>query len=219
VAIIHHTVSCDFALFESLLWEPGNGYFLLERHVARLNASGAHFHFGVDMDAVRKRLLDYAERLSKPRKVRVEVSPSGEISVKDEAVKSSAPLVVALARGPVQSGDEFLRHKTTRREVYLQALRAHREAQDVLLWNEREELTETCHGNVVLDIAGQKVTPALSSGLLPGTFRAELLHLGEIREQVVTLADLECRRAIFMINSVRRWCEMRLANVPDAIPR
>jgi len=71
----------------------------------------------------------------------------------------------------------------------------------------------------VLDIAGQRVTPALSSGLLPGTFRAELLHCGEIREQVVTLADLERRRAIFMINSVRRWCEMRIASVPDAIRR
>lgn len=209
----------DFALFESLLWEPGNGYFLLERHLTRLNASGAHFHFGVDMDAVRKRLLDYAARLSEPSKVRIEVSASGGISVRDEGVKPSAALVVALASGPVRSEDTFLRHKTTRREVYLQALKDHPEADDVLLWNERRELTETCHGNVVLDIAGRRVTPALSSGLLPGTFRAELLQCGEVREQVVTLADLERRRAIFMINSVRRWCEMRLANVPDAISR
>ncbi len=212
-------MSCDFALFESLLWEPGNGFFLLERHLTRLSVSAAHFHFGVDVDLVRKRLLDHAVRLSEPRKVRIEVSAIGGISVEDEVVKPSAPLVVALAGVPVRSGDEFLRHKTTRREVYLQALRAHPEAQDVLLWNEHEELTETCHGNVVLDIAGQRVTPALSSGLLPGTFRAELLHCGEIREQVVTLADLERRRAIFMINSVRRWCEMRIASVPDAIRR
>jgi para-aminobenzoate synthetase/4-amino-4-deoxychorismate lyase len=82
--------------------------------------------------------------------------------------------------------------------------------QDVVLWNERGEITETCHGNVVLELGGRRLTPPLSSGLLPGTFRAHLLSCGEIQEEVLPRSALRSATGLFMINSVRRWCEMQL---------
>ncbi len=200
-----------FALYEGLLWEPPNGYFLLEHHMRRLGRSAAHFQFSVDLDSVRRHLSEFAASLpERPRKVRLEVSPDGTISLRDEDVKPSTPVRVALADEPVESSDEFLRHKTSRRAVFERALAAHPEAQDVLLWNERRELTETCSANVALEIDGRRLTPHLSSGLLAGTFRGHLLERGEIEEEILPLDAIGRAIRLFSINSVRRWCEIRL---------
>ena len=52
---------------------------------------------------------------------------------------------------------------------------------------------------------GEGWTPPRSSGLLAGTFREELLALGEIREKVILKEELKCAQGLFLINSVRRW--------------
>jgi para-aminobenzoate synthetase/4-amino-4-deoxychorismate lyase len=200
-----------FLLYEALLWEPSNGYFLLDQHMRRLERSAAHFHFSVDVDSVRNRLSEFAVGLpERPRKVRLEASADGAIALQHEDVRPSTPVRVALAAEPVDSSDEFLRHKTSRRAVFERALAAHAEAQDVLLWNERRELTETCSANVVLEIDGRRLTPHLSSGLLAGTFRCHLLECGEVEEEILPLGSIERANRLFLINSVRRWCEIRL---------
>lgn len=201
----------DFRIYEALLWEPGASYFLLERHLRRFGASAAHFHFDVHPDAARKRLLAFAESLpDHPRKVRLEASRDGSMFVEHVDVKPSAPVRVALASEPVDSRDEFLRHKTSRREVYERALAARPDVQDVLLWNERGELTETCAANLVVERDGRRVTPPLACGLLPGTFREHLLERGEIEEGRLTRDDLARASGLWLVNSVRRWCELVL---------
>jgi len=204
-------MSDDFAIYDALLWQPRQGYFLLDYHLRRLERSAAHFGFPLDVSTARNNLLDYARQLpEQPRKVRLSLARTGGIAISNEDVRPSTPITAVLSGLAVRSDDEFLGHKTTRREVFDRALRAHPEAQDVLLWNERGELTETCHGNVVLEIKGHRLTPPLSSGLLPGTFRAHLLDGGEIREQILPVGSIEAASAIFMINSVRKWCTVRL---------
>ena len=199
-----------FELYEAILWEPGPGYFLLDRHLARLGASAAHFGFEVDLPYVRAELLEFGAELAAPRKVRLELSRDGGLYLEEVDVKPSAPVRAALAAEPVDSRDEFLRHKTSRRGVYEKALAARPRAQDVLLWNERGELTDTCAGNVVFELDGGRVTPHTSSGLLPGTFRAELLARGEIEEDVLPVASLQRAARAWFINSVRRWCDLRV---------
>jgi para-aminobenzoate synthetase/4-amino-4-deoxychorismate lyase len=116
---------------------------------------------------------------------------------------------------PVASSDLFLYHKTTRREVYQQALSSQPELDDVLLWNERGELTETCTCNLVLEIAGIRYTPPLASGLLSGVLRAELLAQGEVVERTLFKDDLRRAAAIQVVNSVRgvRNARVKLAGV------
>jgi para-aminobenzoate synthetase/4-amino-4-deoxychorismate lyase len=46
--------------------------------------------------------------------------------------------------------------------------------------------------------------------LLAGTFRAELLEHGKIREQRITLHDVHRAIRIWLINSVREWVLCRL---------
>jgi para-aminobenzoate synthetase/4-amino-4-deoxychorismate lyase len=117
---------------------------------------------------------------------------------------------VAIAREPVGSGDWFLRHKTTNREVYNRARATRPDTDDVLLMNERGEITESTIANVVAEVEGVRVTPPVECGLLPGVFRAALLAAGEIRERVITEADLAVASRLWLINSLREWIPAKL---------
>ena len=78
---------------------------------------------------------------------------------------------------------------------------------DVILWNERGEVTEATIANVVAEIDGVRYTPPLSCGLLGGTFRGELLGSGQIRERVLIRADVSGASRLWLINSVREWVD------------
>jgi para-aminobenzoate synthetase/4-amino-4-deoxychorismate lyase len=75
----------------------------------------------------------------------------------------------------------------------------------VIFWNERGEVTESRIANLVVPIDGQLYTPPISSGLLPGTFRAQLLAEGKIKERVITVEEFQNAKEFFLINSVRKW--------------
>jgi para-aminobenzoate synthetase/4-amino-4-deoxychorismate lyase len=117
---------------------------------------------------------------------------------------------VDFALEPIDPLDPFIQHKTTRRIVYENAKRAKPDLDDVLLWNDRGEVTESTIGNVVAEIDDARYTPPLSSGLLGGTFRAEQLEAGTIRERVLTKADVASASRLWLINSVRRWVDVIL---------
>src|SRR5690606_14460808 len=74
---------------------------------------------------------------------------------------------------------------------------------EVVFCNERNELTEGSITTLFLERDGVLLTPPLSSGLLPGTLRAELLANGRAVEQILTLDDLQKADAIWLGNSVR----------------
>jgi para-aminobenzoate synthetase/4-amino-4-deoxychorismate lyase len=108
----------------------------------------------------------------------------------------------------VTSADEFLRHKTTRREIYELHAPSSQVEFDTLLYNERGELTEFTRANLALTIDGQRVTPPLSCGLLDGTLRASLIERGELVERIVQRDDLQRATRIEWINSVRGCVEV-----------
>jgi len=196
----------DFSLLEAVLWEPGKGFFLLDSHLERLVRSAAYFKRSLDVEDVRRRLLSAAEDFtSHPRKVRLEVGPKGDALVEAELIEVSDAISFATASEPVEAADPFLRHKTSRRAIYDQARARHPEVEDVVLWNERGELTESCRSNLVLQMGKRRLTPPLECGLLPGTFRAHLLAQGEIEEEVLPLESIAEADEIFLINSVRMW--------------
>ena len=140
-------------------------------------------------------------------KIRLLLANDGEIDT--DAVHLSAPdrgtLPVALATEPVNSSQKFLFHKTTNRLIYTRALGKRPDCYDVILWNERGEITESTIANVVISIDGQLYTPPLESGLLAGTFREELLAVGTIRERVILREELRMAASLFLVNSVHKW--------------
>lgn len=206
-----------FSLLETILWKPATGYDLLDRHLARLDRSAAAFGFRCDPVRVREQLLRDGPSGDRPMKIRLLMDFSGGCVIEQEFLRSEpdTPRRLCLAVEPVQSEDPFLRHKTTRRIVYETARAACPDCDDVILWNERMELTETSTDNLVLELDGQFLTPALAAGLLPGTFREELLDQGRVVEAVLTRADLRRATAIHTINSVRGW---RPAVLAEPVP-
>ena len=69
--------------------------------------------------------------------------------------------------------------------------------------NERGELAEGSRTNIFLEKDGQLLTPALSSGLLPGVLRADLLAKGKAQRGRADARRSESADAVFLGNSVR----------------
>ncbi|HUE82562.1 MAG TPA: chorismate-binding protein, partial [Pyrinomonadaceae bacterium] len=205
-----------FRLLESILLEDGE-FFLLDLHLKRLHDSASYFGFRHQ----RSEVLEKLERLRLEHsigrwKVRLLLSKEGELMSEVLALQAddSQPLRVGLASDPIQSNHRFLFHKTTNRAVYEQALRARPDCDDVLLWNERGEITEATIANLVLPHGEDLWTPVLSSGLLPGVFREELLAKGKIRERVIRVQELQEAESFFLINSVQKWRKAELVSGP-----
>ncbi|MDH3704488.1 MAG: aminodeoxychorismate synthase component I [Acidimicrobiia bacterium] len=194
-----------FRLLETMAWGPTTGAVLLDRHIDRLVRSAGHFGFDVDPAEIRRRVDDVTG--DGPLRLRLLMSGDGAIELEQHPMPAATaePWVVAIDPKPVASTDEFLRHKTTHRRRYDEALARFPDHRDVLLVNERGELTESTTANLVLEHSGRLRTPWAQSGLLPGTFRAELLDSGLIDEAVLTLDDLRSADRCFLINSVRGW--------------
>lgn len=203
----------DFHLLESLRLEVPGGYEMLEGHLDRLTSTARYFSYPLDRSAASAELERVAEGL-RPGiyKVRLLVGSSGALSVRCEAIPNRLPPArVGLASHPVDERDPFLFHKTTHRPMYENALAAAPAFDDVILFNRRGELTESATANIVLKIDGELLTPPVTSGLLAGVRRGELLRRGEIREHVLRKEDLRRASRIHLVNSVRGWRDAILA--------
>ncbi len=194
-----------FALLESLLWTPEGGYGLLDRHVGRARDSAEYFGMEMDSAEIRRNLLAYAASLTHPAKVRLEIHPHGSLIIRHTPLEPAASLRLALAPTPISRRGRLLYHKTTHRAVYEAARAACPGYDDVLLWNEAGEITETTTANVVLQRAGQWVTPPVACGLLGGTLRAQLIAEGILAESIITVAEAQGQDQLWLINSVRGW--------------
>jgi para-aminobenzoate synthetase/4-amino-4-deoxychorismate lyase len=112
----------------------------------------------------------------------------------------------AVSSTRLDSADAFLFHKTTRRELYDREWQHYAEtmgADAVFYLNERGELAEGSRTNIFVERDGVLATPQLTSGLLPGVLRSELLATGKAVERVLTLEDLKSADAVYLGNSVR----------------
>ncbi len=205
----------DFRLLETLLWEPPEGYFLLAYHLRRLQDSAAYFDFRCDLLAIRAQLQRLSPKLPpRAHKVRLLLNRNGQAKLEAAPLapdRSHRPWQVRLATAPVDSTDCFLFHKTTHREGYARAKAAFPDADEVVLWNQRGEITEGCITNVVVKIDGRWVTPPVHCGLLGGTYRQFLLDAGQITERVVSVEEFRRAGEIALINSIRKWRPARLA--------
>lgn len=201
----------EFQLLESLLLEEGQ-YFLLEEHLTRLQNSARYFSFPHHYEAIKKNLLDLANRRKGEKlKVRLLLSKKGEWTIEAQSIaQSSITNKVMLADEPIDRENPFLYHKTTNRVIYSHFQEKFPHVFDVLLWNKAGELTEFTNGNVVLEMDDGWWTPSVKSGLLAGTFRDRLLERGKIREKKLMVKDLEKASKIWFINSVRKWIEVEL---------
>jgi para-aminobenzoate synthetase/4-amino-4-deoxychorismate lyase len=203
-----------FDLTEAMLWEPGSGFFLLERHRTRLSRACRAFGGTLDGEAfLRAALSAVKESPDGDRaalKVRVLAGPDCSVRARAEALdRVPEPLRCAISKRIL--GPESLPYrlfKTSERGVYSGAAEAGLD--QLVFLNERGELTESTSMNIVLRLGGRLATPAASSGLLRGTFREALLEEGIIEEKTLYEADLRSAEEFWLVNSVRRWVRAAL---------
>ncbi len=197
----------QFRILESLLLEGGN-FFLLERHINRARSSAKYFGFLWNEEETAAALNRIRDHHPEGRwKVRLLVSSDGSVETEVYAIKEESDRVarVIFAREPIDLDDPFIYNKTTRRDVYENALRARGDCDDVILWNERGEATESCFANIVVESRGERWTPRRECGLLAGTFRDELIASGRVCERVIRKEELKQAGIFFLINSVQKW--------------
>ncbi len=230
-----------FELLETMRWSPAEGYRLLERHIERLRGSAAYFAFPFREDELREKLKELSHELAlapagegsrqertarrtrgrsardAPGTVRVRLllSRLGSIRLESTPVLSgqeAGGYRVRIARQPVRSENPLLYHKTTWRTPYDRAWAEREGADDIVLWNERGEITETCIANLAVRRQGRWITPPLTCGLLPGTARAELLERGVLHEGVIAREEARKAGVLLLFNSVRGAWRARLGH-------
>ena len=198
--------SLHLGLIESLRLENGR-YHRLERHMTRLSWSAGRLGHPFDPDSALALLRAHAGEVAGTRKVRLLLSPIGELAIESQALtdNDSAPLRIAVAGERVDPIDPLLYLKTDQRDRFERARREHPDADEVIFCNRQGELTEGTYHSLVLRLAGRLVTPPLAAGLLPGVMREELLASGEVIEQLLTHEHLLAAEEIWLVNSVRGW--------------
>jgi para-aminobenzoate synthetase / 4-amino-4-deoxychorismate lyase len=214
-AAVLTSVPREIELLETLRLDQGR-LTRLDDHLHRLTRSADYFGFGQveravsEIRAAASRLAD--ENRDGRHRLRILLRRDGTNTVAISPQPTDTGMrSLRIARTPVDSADRHLFHKLSDRSLYADRMEEADGADDVILVNERGELTETTIGNLVLELNGRRVTPALGCGLLPGVFRATLLTAGEIEEGLLHPDDLRRTSRIWMINSLREWvpCELR----------
>jgi para-aminobenzoate synthetase/4-amino-4-deoxychorismate lyase len=208
-----------FELFETMRHEPGEGIVHLDRHLARLRSSCDYFGFSLDEEEIVRALEREAARFpDRPARLRVSVDRTGKVDAGATAlVTSPEPVRVAVDLGhPVDHTDPMLFHKQSLRARYEAARARHPDAHEVLLTNDRGEITEATIANVAVSSGGRWITPPLDAGLLPGIGREIALEEGWLTEGTVTVEDLWRADAVELISDVRGRRSVVLADRPRA---
>lgn len=219
-----------FRIFETILWENGKGFWLLEHHLERMSESALFFKFAFHERLVKQALKDATDDsthsflrvrlcLEKDGRVQTSVVPCEQPLLRclpetlEEVDESGLPSV-RFAPEKVESGQAHYFHKTTQRDLFDRYMKraAGEGLFDFIFCNEKGEVTEGSYTNVFIHDGHGYVTPRVTSGLLAGTMRRQLLAdgRGQVREAVLSEEDMRTAKALFLCNSVRGVVRVRL---------
>ncbi len=187
---------CD--LIETMRFDPEHGVARLEAHLARLTASAAELGFAFDRHAVRNAIQALCFDIDTPSRLRLVLARSGAHAIEIAPLPAAfdRPAKVALLPLPVSPGDWRLRHKTSDRGFYADALSVARAAgaDEAVFVDADGRVTEGSFTNLFVerasDLESRLLTPPAALGLLPGVLRGSLLDEGRAVEAELRIDDL-----------------------------
>jgi para-aminobenzoate synthetase / 4-amino-4-deoxychorismate lyase len=184
----------QFDLIETMRFDPAEGAALIELHLERLKASAAALNFAFDRHALRNAIQALCFDLDAPARLRVVASRAGAYAIEVAPLPDPLPdpATVALLPLPLAASDWRLRHKTTDRWFYDDALAVARAAgaDEVVFIDDAGRVSEGSFTNLFVERDGRLLTPPASQGLLPGVLRRSLLDSGRAAEAELRIADL-----------------------------
>ncbi len=203
-------------LLETMYFSPQTGIKNLERHLKRMQASAKYFGFDFDLTTVRENLRETSSSVKNFSRLRLILRASSEVNIEyldfDEIDRTQVTLALCPKR--VNAENVFLFHKVADRSYYRDMRDRIKGVYDVILANERDEITETTTANLALKFEGKWWTPAISSGLLPGIEREVLLESGELDERVIKVDELSEAQEIAVMNSLRGFIPAKFISNP-----
>jgi len=211
----------DYGLIETFRWSRAAGFVRLGLHLDRLAASSRQLGFAFDRleaECALRRLAAAWPPGAGDQRMRLQLARDGGLQItRADVTASNGVLKVGLAAARLDPGDPFLRHKTTRRDLYERAFveAAARGLDEVLFLNRRGEVAEASRNSVFVELDGKLVTPPLTSGVLPGVLRRHLIESGQAIQQTVPL-DLLTSHPLLLGNSLHGLRAARLE--PIVVP-
>ena len=179
-----------------------------DQHLERLTKASRYFAYPFDPEELRQKIEEECQACDSHQdyRLRISLSKSGEMELSRQILTPLSPSFCK-AKLCLQEADlnqSFTYFKTTHRPHLSLG------EQEKIYHNKSGELLETPIGNLVLKIAGKLYTPPIRLGILPGIYRQHLLETGQVKEKIMTLADLNQAEAIYGCNAVRGLYELEV---------
>lgn len=190
--------------FETIKVVDGKPLFL-DKHLSRLEKSLKFF--GIEKDIDEEKIYDYIKSSEEKNfALKLIVSDKNFIltSRPDDYREDNKNYKLIVSEVRRNSSSKMIYHKSL---SYYENIMEHRWAQDLrydsaLFINEREEVCETSFANIFFVRDGEIFTPTTSSGLLKGTMRDYILETYKVKEDVISIKDIDIFDEAFISNSL-----------------
>lgn len=195
-------------IFETLKTEDGKVFFL-RRHMARAIASASKLHFKkMPSPKIESDINSLLERTHFERgRLRVTIFPDGEYLIShEEAPLRNMPhkILVSPVKKYSQSMLSGIKSLSYGESAAGMRLASASNCDDLLYFNERNEVVEFGLANILVEKNGIFHTPPLKSGALAGIVREVLLEwFGNIRESTMLSEAIRDADGIYLISSLR----------------
>ncbi len=188
------------------------------RHINRFKSAAGQVGVPFSEHEFRQLLEPYRHDLaSRPPKVRIALRADGALSVAfSESDARGDRLTATLADESIRSKDPNLRIKSNSRAVYDRHLLAHPAFDEVLLYNERGEVTEFCRGAAAFRFGDRWITPPPTDGCLASIGVERLVADVKIAYETVKLEALDQVPEVWLVNAVRGIVPVDLTCPPRA---
>ncbi len=197
----------ELSLWETILLDGNGHYALLEEHLARMAGSADYFGIAFEPSETRSALERFAREAAGECVVRLELSQDGELTLvpREAPAPPIRPVRLLVCTEQVDAGNRLLYHKTSLRELYNRAREAGLEQGyfEVVFTNHDGHVTEGTITNVFIRSGGRWLTPPITDGLLPGTWRARHIEQVDAIERSLTVQHLVDAEEVVVGNSVR----------------
>jgi len=177
----------------------------LEAHKLRLEKAAKAFNYPFN-DKAFYNSLSLLKTFKTAQRVRLTLSAEGKFNLTHSEYTEIKDLKVSLSKYPLSADVQNTSHKISNRQFYegeRERLKAKTGSDEVLFLNAKKELCEGSFTSLFIEKDGQLFTPPLSTGLLPGILRAELIETGRAVEKTLTIKDLATANKVYLGNSLR----------------
>lgn len=204
------TFTQPFELIETMRVEHDGSISLIETHWARLQRSALALGWSAPdanafQHAIQTALNDHIDGQTDAVRLRLTMQTNGHLNAHVSALEAvHEPVFVTFNNTRMQSTNPFLQHKTSARHTYNAALRNAKESGlfDSVFVNEKDEVTEGARSNIFILRDGVWYTPPLTSGVLAGVQRAELIEQLHAREVILSRTDVLQAEQIMLCNAL-----------------